>query len=505
MDPFPDNTAAYARLRAIAEGAAPRARHSCKVGLIVPPSGFVVPNGWEFVHTAPFEGPSVIAAVWKGLGLGVEIVDCREAPDPERLAGGRLKGFDWIAVATYEDGFPFIQRAVAIAKAEAAERPVILGGPLVTSVPKLIMENTRADYAVLGEGELTVIELTDLLLRAPDALPAGDIRGLAWRDAAGADAPRSCAASGKASGAWAAGALRVNPRRPQMHDLDAVPLQDFSAWPAIGESGQVPEIYMTSSRGCSGSCSFCYRAMPALRHKSPARVRRELLALKKHGYRYAWWSDLTFVDDKARVQRLLDEAFAGIDFRWSCFTRADGVDLPILEKMRDRGCDIVMYGFESLTEEILENFRKRVTRGLIIEAIALTRKAGLKIGGLFIVGGPGESEASLRRTIDFCREFKEVTRVKYMSAIPGTPLYHDALKSGLIKDELAHLRFLARERSVEDDEILNFTGLPEAALRRAYREINHQIEVRPYEYWNPANRYTEQGKKFQARPRMETP
>jgi len=168
--------------------------------------------------------------------------------------------------------------------------------------------------------------------------------------------------------------------------------------------------------------------------------------------------------------------------------------------MRERGCDIVMYGFESITDEILGYFKKKVSKSQIVRAITLTRKAGLKTGGLFIIGGPGETMKSLNRTIEFCKKFKEVTRVKYMSALPGTPLYHDALKKGIIEDELEHLYFLSRERSVEEDEILNFTDVPEKELRRAYRAINRQIEVRPYEYWNPANAFLPKAKKFKDRP-----
>jgi radical SAM superfamily enzyme YgiQ (UPF0313 family) len=319
------------------------------------------------------------------------------------------------------------------------------------------MDNTAADYAVIGEGELTTIELFDMLLvpakKRHEA--AASIAGLAWKDAGGRTV--------------------LNPRRPQMRDLDAVPFQDFSVWPRVRKDPVVPEIFMTSSRGCPGHCTFCFRAMPLLSYKSPGRVRAELLHLKKYGYRFAWWSDLTFIDSKKRVHELMDKALAGIDFRWSCFTRVDGVDLKVLGHMRERGCDIVMYGFESITPRILENFRKKVSKDQIIKAITLTRKAGLKVGGLFIIGGPGETRESLKRTIEFCDRFKEVTRVKYMSALPGTPLYFDAVRKGIIRDELAHLYFLARERAVEDDEFLRFSRLPEKAIRDTYRRINRRM------------------------------
>ncbi len=479
MSLYPDNTRTYARLFKIAQAPGFKKRHSITVGIIVPPSPFVVPNGWEFVHRAPFEGPSVISAVLRGLGLDVVILDQRENFDPEVMRGGPLKKLDIVAVTTYEDSFPFIKKVIEIAKQEDRLRPVILGGPLVTSVPKLVMDNTPADYAVVGEGELTTIELMDFIMQRKTALPAPEIKGLAWKDYTGQTV--------------------LNPRRSQMYNLDAIPLQDFSVWPHVRHSGIVPEIYMTSSRGCPGRCTFCFRAMPLLRHKTPARVRRELLYLKKYKYRFVWWSDLTFIDSKERIHKLMDNAFKGMDFRWSCFTRVDGLDLRVLKHMRECGCDIVMYGFESINKEILDYFRKKVSKSQIIRAIQLTRKAGLKMGGLFIIGGPGETRESLRRTVEFCRKFKEVTRVKYMSAIPGTVLYYDAIKKGIIKDEVQHLNFLAREQSVGDDEIINFTDLTVRELRDTYRAINHRIEVRPYEYWNPVNHYLAKPRRFKDR------
>lgn len=476
---YPDNTPTYARLFKIAHAKGFKKKYNIRIGIIIPPSSFVVPNGWEFVHKAPFEGPSVIAAVLKGMGFDVVILDQRENFSPDILTGGPLKALDIVAVTTYEDSFPFVKRIIEIAKEEDAKRPVILGGPLVTSAPRLIMNNTLSDFAVIGEGELTVIELFDFILERKGAFDIKEICGLAWKDSDGR--------------------VVLNPRRAQIHNLDAVPFQDLSVWPDVQKIGVIPEIYMTSSRGCPGCCAFCFRTMPLLRYKSPERVRRELVCLKKYGYRFIWWSDLTFISSKTRVHELMDKAFKGIDFRWSCFTRVDGLDLKVLEHMKECGCDIVMYGFESITKEILDYFKKRVSKSQIIKAITLTRRAGLKSGGLFIIGGPGETEKSLKRTIDFCKKFKEVTRVKYMSALPGTPLYYDALKRGIIKNELEHLYFLARERSVEDDEILNFTDLPEKKLRKAYRSINYQIEVRPYEYWNPVNYYLSKAKKFKNR------
>jgi len=73
----------------------------------------------------------------------------------------------------------------------------------------------------------------------------------------------------------------------------------------------------------------------------------------------------------------------------------------------------------------------------------------------------------------------DVTRVKYLSAIPGTDIYESGLKNGVIKNEVEHLRWLAKETCQADDEFLNFTNLPDKTLRDAYRILNQRYAPGP--------------------------
>lgn len=455
------------------------------VGLIVPPSPFVVPCGWEWVHTAPFEGPSIIASLLKGLGYRVTLLDQRDDPVPESLQG-KLGDFDVIGICCYEDCFPYLKRAAEIAKEEDQNRPIILGGPLVSSAPELLLNNMVADFAVIGEGELTLTELMDLLAKNEYAKPVDQIPGLAWKD----DKQN----------------VTIAPRRPQIKNLDVVPFQDLSVWDRF-EGRDVPEMYLSYSRGCMGNCSFCYRAFPRLAYKSVERMRQEILYYKQRNFRLAWWSDLTFVTDKEYVDELMDKALSVHDFRWTCFNRVDTADRELYAKMRYHGCDIILYGLESVSPEILNGYRKGTNRNKIVHAIQLTKQAGIKCGGLFIVGAPSETRESLQNLIDFCKEFKEVTRIKYLSLIPGTKNYHDAVEKGIIRDELAHLYWLAEEQSIAED--IDHPGFVKVAeqvskkdLKQTYCAVNTMIEMRPYDYRCAGNIYLpeEEKKEFVKRP-----
>lgn len=460
--------------------------HSTSFGLIIPPSVFVVPRGWEWTHTAPFEGPSILASLVKGLGYPFRLFDQREDFDPESIAG-LTAGFDIIGISVWGDSFSYVRRIVQILKEENPDRPVILGGPLASAIPQLLLESTEADFVVAGEGELTLTELLDTLTRNEFALPFADIPGLVWHDRTAK--------------------IRTNAPREQLTDLDVIPFQDFSVWDRF-KGGTIPEIYLSYSRGCACNCTFCYRAFPMLAYKSVERVKKEIDYYSASGFRMAWWNDLTFVTDRNYVHRLMKTVFEEHPFRWTAFSRVTGLDEETLLLMKEKGLDIVLYGMESVSKAVLDGYRKGITRSAMIDTIELHRKVGVKIGGLFIIGAPDDNRESMAELIEFCTEFKEVTRVKYLSALPGTDFYRHCLRDGLITDEVRHLEWLSREQSVEEDiedpDFVKFSRqLTRDELRKIYQDINYRIEVRPYDYTNGGNIYLEEAEKFITRKKSE--
>lgn len=463
-----------------------RPSFSTSFGLIIPPSVFVVPRGWEWVHTAPFEGPSILAALVKGLGYPFRLFDQRDDFDPEQIKG-LAAGFDIIGISVWGDSFSYVRRIIQILKEEDPYRPIILGGPLASAVPQLLLESTEADFVVAGEGELTLTELLDTLTRNEFALPFADIPGLFWHDRTGR--------------------IRTNAPRQQLTNLDVIPFQDFSVWEHF-HGKDIPEIYLSYSRGCACNCTFCYRAFPQLNYKSVERVKKEIDYYSASGFRMAWWNDLTFVTDRQYVHDLMNSAFDKHPFRWTAFSRVTGLDEETLLLMKAKGLDIVLYGMESVSKAVLDGYRKGISRNSMIDTIELHRKVGVKIGGLFIVGATDDNRESMAELMEFCSEFKEVTRVKYLSALPGTDFYKQCLQDGLITDEIAHLEWLSREQSVEEDidqpGFVKFSQhLSKDELRQIYRDINYRIEVRPYDYTNGANLYLEEAEKFIARKPSE--
>ncbi|HCH63317.1 MAG TPA: B12-binding domain-containing radical SAM protein, partial [Deltaproteobacteria bacterium] len=108
--------------------------------LIVGPSPFSMPRGWEFFLTAPYEGATYISTVLHNAGYPVRIIDVRYDPTPlETAYRAILQGTDVLGICTFEDNFPWVRELMDHAKFARPDIPIICGGSLVTSVPHIFM------------------------------------------------------------------------------------------------------------------------------------------------------------------------------------------------------------------------------------------------------------------------------------------------------------------------------------------------------------------------------
>ncbi|MFZ5480214.1 MAG: B12-binding domain-containing radical SAM protein [Myxococcota bacterium] len=439
-----------------------------RISLVVGPSPFTMPRGWEFFLTSPYEGISYISTVLHNAGYPVRIIDVRYAKNPLEEAYAQIKeGTDVLGIATYEDCYPFVEELVREVKHQFPKMPVILGGSLVTSVPHVFMSEMPADVAVISEGEITILEVMDLYVRGEWATKLADVKGIWYRDAQGQ--------------------VHKNPARGQMPNLDSLPKMRLDLWPqAKGPGGMQPQIISSYSRGCKMDCSFCYRTTPQERVKSPERVNEELAFYKKqYNIDFVFFVDLTFTAHKKQTIEYCD-VIKQHDLTWTCLTRNADVDREVLRNMKDAGCDVILYGVESLGPEVLKEARKGSTENLVIRAMRNTWDEGIRYGGLTIVGLPNETEETLDHMCDWAEENRHICRVKYLSAMPGTTVYHQGLQNGMIRSEVEHLRWLAVEQALERDEFLNYNNLPDNVMRRAYKRIYESYQPGPvmdFRHW----------------------
>jgi radical SAM superfamily enzyme YgiQ (UPF0313 family) len=439
----------------------PTDRTKPRVTLVVGPSPFSMPRGWEFFLTSPYEGVTYIATVLHNAGYPVRIVDVRYDPDPLRTAYREvLRDTDVLGIATFEDNFPWVRALMDHVKFARPDIPIICGGSLVTSVPHVFMAHTQCDVAVISEGELTILELMDAWVRDGWAGSLPDVRGIWYRGAEGL--------------------VQKTPPRGQMMDLDSLPRMRLDLWPqAQGPRGLQPQVIASYSRGCKMDCSFCYRTTPQVRSKSPAVFERDLLWLKQqYGTSFIFFSDLTFTSDKRQTLQNMD-VLEGKGIRWTCLTRCADVEPERLQAMKRANCDIALYGVESLGGNILKEARKGSSENISVRAMHNTWDAGVRFGALLIVGLPGETPESLDHVAQWAEENNHVTRVKYLSAMPGTTVYSQGVNDGIIRSEVDHLNWLSIEQALVEDEFLNYNGLPEQVCREAYQRIYDSYQPGP--------------------------
>ncbi|MFE0420246.1 B12-binding domain-containing radical SAM protein [Streptomyces tendae] len=429
--------------------------------LVVGPSPFTMMRGWEFFLTSPYEGASYISTVLHNAGYPVRIVDVRYALDPVQEAYRQIMdGTDVLGICTFEDNFPFVRELMDLVRGARPDVPIICGGSLVTSVPHVFMEHTACDIAVISEGEITILELMESYHNGSWDKDLPDIKGICYR---GED-----------------GRMRRTRPRGQMMDLDSLPRMRLDLWPqSKSPMGLQPQLITSYSRGCKMDCSFCYRTTPQVRAKSPEKMDRDLDWLKsQYGIDFAFFVDLTFSSHRRQTLEMCD-VIKGYDLRWTCLTRCADMDKPRIDAMRDSGADIILYGVESLGSEVLREARKGNSENLTVRAMRTTFEGGVRFGALLIVGLPNESEESLNHMVDFAEQYHHVTRVKYLSAMPGTTVYRQAIDSGLMRSEVDHLNWLSVEQALHEDEFLNVSGLPEAACRDAYQRIYNSYSPGP--------------------------
>jgi radical SAM superfamily enzyme YgiQ (UPF0313 family) len=359
-----------------------------------------------------------------------------------------------------------IVAAGALARELKAARPnvlTLLGGCHVTALPEeTLREFTAFDLGVVGEGEATLADILDHL---------ADHRPQPW------------AILGTVARA-PDGRIVRHPPRPLIPDLDTLPIPVWSLLrgfprafhPSPARVKRWPCASVVLTRGCPNDCVFCDRSVFGHRCRaySPAYAVHLMSDLRcQHGVREVLIEDDTFVISKARVrefcERLIGER---VDVTWSCLGRADCVDLDLLRLMRRAGCWHVGYGIESGDPGILGAMRKRLDLEEIRRAVGWSREAGLRTKGFFIVGFPGETPESLRRTQEFALSLPldDIT-VTQMTPFPGSELYAIADRYGAFERDWRKMNAL--------ETVFVPRGLTRADLEQARVRMLRAFYLRP--------------------------
>ena len=360
---------------------------------------------------------------------------------------------------------PSISRTNALAirmKESFPSTPIILGGPHVTAIPEGTLKACSAfDYAVIGEGEQTIVELVE-------ALAAGrtcpDVEGTLSRNN---DSLYFC-----------------GPREP-IRDLDTVP---FPAWdllqgfpngyrPAIFKYKNLPSTHVVSARGCPGKWMFCDTSVfgRQVRFHSPEYVLGLVEYLtNSFGMREIIFEDDQFLLRTDRVAGICEGLIkAKLPISWSCSGRVNAVKDPgLLRLMKRSGCWLINYGIESGNQAILDAAQKGITLEQIEKAVSMTHRAGIQSKGYFILGLPGETEQTIRNTVRFAKALPlDDISVFMLTPFPGSHMYKIAGDHGTLNCEFDRMNIL--------DVVYTPKGLSKHQLTHYQHRFMKAFYVRP--------------------------
>lgn len=193
-----------------------------------------------------------------------------------------------------------------------------------------------------------------------------------------------------------------------------------------------------SDFGCPYRCSFCIMASLGYRYRPAANMLEELRYLKELGIR-----ELFFIDQSYGVRRdkalELCEAMAReqLGFGWVCYSRVDLIDRELLEAMKRAGCHTIIFGVESASSLILEQYQKGYTQEDILKTFRLCRSCGIRTVATFIIGLPEETRQTALETINFLKKI-DCDFASFNIAVPraGTVLRQNAIRDGLVSEQV---------------------------------------------------------------------
>jgi anaerobic magnesium-protoporphyrin IX monomethyl ester cyclase len=359
------------------------------------------PKLWAAMQPYPPLGTLYAASYLRSRGYTVGLFDAMLAESESEWDQALEQNRPKVAVL-YEDNFNYLSKMCLLRMREAAFAmigmarrrgcTVIVAGSDATDHAQAYL-STGASYVLIGEGEHTLGELLDVLLRSsPTPLP--DILGLARMD--GDD-------------------VKISPRRPDIKDLDSLP---FPAWDLVDveryrsiwlEHHGYYSMNVATCRGCPYHCNWCAKPIWGQRYhvRSAENVVAELAWLKStYKPNHIWFVDDIFGLIPGWVEQfadLVEQRNARLPFK--SLQRADLIlKGNTIDALRRAGAQRVWIGAESGSQKILDAMEKGTHVQDIYATAQRLHAAGIQVGFFLQFGYPGETRQDIERTLQMVRD-----------------------------------------------------------------------------------------------------
>ncbi len=371
------------------------------------------------------------------------------------------RDYEFLVLFTSSVGFASDVRLAEQMKDTNPRLQIAFVGPPVSAQPEESLRATSAiDFVARREFDFSVTEFAA-------GKPLDQIEGISYRSN---------------------GSIRHNPERPAIQDLDSLPFvtdiykRDLDITKYNVPFLLHPFVSFYTERGCPALCTFCLWPQTfsghAWRVRSAENVAEEVRRAQDAfpQMKEIFFDDDTFNIRKSRVLELCAK-LKPLRFTWSCTSRVT-VDYETLKAMKESGCRLLIVGYESGDPQILKNIKKGATLEQALTFTKNCKKLGLVIHGDFIVGLPGETPETIRRSIDFAKQLDvETIQVSIAHPLPGTEFY----------DYVEKNQFLTAESMTDDagHQLPNiaYPGLNSVDILDAVEQFYGEYYFRPRVAW----------------------
>lgn len=377
------------------------------------------------------------------------------------------RAYDLVILHTSTPSFPTDAKFAELLKQDNPAVVIgMVGAKTMVDPNGSLKATTAVDFVCREEFDYTCKEVAE-------GMPLSDVKGLSYR---GAD-----------------GTPVHNLPRAIIENMDELPFvapvykRDLKIANYFIGYLKHPYVSLYTGRGCRSKCTFCLWPQTVGGHRyrvrSAPNVLEEVRWIKENmpEVREVMFDDDTFTDS-SNLQRVEEIAvgMGALGMTWSCNAKAN-VPFKTLKVMKDNGLRLLLVGYESGDDQILHNIKKGLRTDIARRFTEDCRKLGILIHGTFILGLPGETTATIEKTIEFAKAINPHTiQVSLAAPYPGTTLYKQAVDNGWLQENDAV-------------NLVNDKGVQLAAISYPHlskEEIFHSMEVfykrfyfRPSKIW----------------------
>jgi radical SAM superfamily enzyme YgiQ (UPF0313 family) len=449
-------------------------------------------------------GLGYVVTAAKVAGFKFDLLDVDiNALSPERVEAHIIKHrYDIVLVGSIVTHYKWIKWFAHMVKEHQPDCKIVVGNSVGSSITEVIFEHAPVDVVILGEADVTVVELLQAISEGrslgeaqeppkpithangtlPAAIHGKGIEGIVFRD-------------GK-------GRLVNNGRRKAVKHIDDLPFPDWDIFDVeryiqLASStahdttrfgaDKARVMPVNTARGCVFKCTFCHYVFwnDPYRHRSPESVIAEIRRnQKKYGANYInFWDELTF-HKIAPAEKFMDamiEADLGIHF--TAAIRTDLLGRPedplerrvgLAHKMKKAGAVAVGFSLESANEEILIAMNKRVKGEYFGEQVRLLNEAGIISNTSIVLGYPQETPATIRETFEACHKANVYPSPGFLLPMPSTGMWNHAIENGFITDIDRYLVNMTERQ----DFSINMTTMSDEELKQVTKDGLQELAVK---------------------------